>query len=230
MGGRGASSRGSTGGTFSKTALGWDGSEIDLSGYPLKYSGKDPHLAGSQRDKIEAFEREKVKRKVENALILDKNGKELVNKRGGKGSVGIPIDTWRNGAGNDGVMTHNHPRADNGGMLGGTFSGADMTMFTGRPMKTMRAAAAEGTYSISKTNKFDASGASAFFKKADRDFTSRVQKNSIDLANKYRNKEISRDEYIKQHTDSFNKELVALHNTYAEGASKYGYTYTLERR
>jgi hypothetical protein len=228
MGGRGASSRGSTGGTFSKTALGWDGDEIDLSGYPLKYGGKDPHLSGSSREKIEAFEREKVKRKVENALILDKDGNQTYTGRGGKGSVRTPTAAWQEG----GVMTHNHPRSDptDKGMLGGTFSHPDTISFVKNPVKTIRAAATEGTYSMSKTDKFDARGASAHFAKADATFNANLKKTGRELANKYRSKEITYSEYLKQYSNSFNKELVNLHNTYAEGASKYGYTYTLERR
>ena len=228
MGGRGASSRGSTGGTFSKTALGWDGDDIDLSGYPLKYGGKDPHLSGAHRDKIEAFEREKVKRKVENALILDKDGNQTYTGRGGKGSVRTPTSAWKEG----GVMTHNHPRSDptDKGLLGGTFSLADARSFIKNPVKTIRAAASEGTYSMSKTDKFDARGAAAHFSKADATFRTNLKKTGTELANKYRNKEITYSDYLKQHNDAFNKELVALHNTYADGASKYGYTYTLERR
>ena len=106
MGGRGASSRGSTGGSFSKTALGWDGNEIDLGSYPLKYGGKDPHLTGAHREKIEAFEREKVKRKVENALILDKDGNVTCNKRGGKGSVTTPTSAWKE----DGLVAVTHKK------------------------------------------------------------------------------------------------------------------------
>lgn len=226
MGGRGASSRGSTGGTFSKTAFGWDGGEIDLSGSPLKYGGKDPHLSGSSREKIEAFEREKVKRKVENALILDKDGNQTYTGRGGKGSVRTPTAAWKEG----GVMTHNHPRADSPNYLGGTFSGADMSSFVKNPVKTIRAAASEGTYSMSKTDKWDAKGASSYFKSLEARTNANMKNISNDLAKKYRNKEITRDEYLKEHARRWNGEIVALHNAYAAGASKYGYTYTLERR
>ncbi len=233
MGGRGSRSKLPAGSgrervKFENDALGWDGKEIDLSDSPLAYGDKDPNLSDEARKAIEAFENKRVKAKIEFGLGTDANGvpveKEL---RGGSGSV---KPTWKIYFDAE-VFSHNHPRSKEPGTLGGTFSTGDLSCFTSwQKIKTMRATAAEGTYSISKKDNFDARGFRAYYKQAEQACSDRFHKTTADLLHQYTYTDMTGKEYREACTRAFNKYLVETHNALRDGAKTYGYDYTLERR
>lgn len=224
FGGRGASSGGRKGG--GKTAKGElklpDGSKIEFDG-DLKYGGKDTTLTPEARKSIETWEAKRRKAKIEYAYSVHEDGTPVGNEaRGGKGSVRSPASFKGEGT----TFTHNHPRGE--GMLGGTFSTADMRNFANNKNKTSRATAKEGTYSISKTGKFDADG----FKKYVATTHSKIRGDYESVADKlgknFTNGKIDYGTYSKQNAKAFNTMLVNLHGAYSKGQKKYGYTYTLE--
>lgn len=225
FGGRGASSAGGGGGYVAKGELVLpDGSKIEFEGN-LGYGGDDKAVSGNARTAITSWEAKRVKNKVEYAYSVDPDGTPVGSEiRGSKGSVRVPLkyhDTP------DAVFSHVHPRGD--GMLGGTFSSADLRNFANHKNKTVRATAKEGTYSISKTKKFDSRGASQYFTDCHSEFTKGYRKKADSLYYDYKSSKISYDEYLKGNAKAFNTALVKLHNDYAAGQKKYGYTYTLEK-
>lgn len=237
MGGRGSGSRlpkGSGEGRlvarFAKEAKDWSGNEIDLRDSPLAYGDKDTNLSDAARKAVEEFENKRVKAKIEFGMAYDANGvpveKEL---RGGHGSV---KPTWRVFNYSE-VFSHNHPRSNEPGRLGGTFSDADLSCFTDWPkMKTMRATASEGTYSISKKSNFDAAGFRSYVKQIYKECSERHEKAFDDLLGRYHNptSTMTGKQYREEKAKLFNQYLVDTHNQLRAGAKKYGYDYTLERR
>ena len=223
MGGRGASSAGGSGSAKGELVLP-NGSKIEFEG-ELRYGGNDKALSGAARTAVTNWEAKRVKNKVEYAYSVDANGNPLgAEVRGSKGSVRVPRyyhDTP--GA----TFTHIHPRGD--GMLGGTFSSADLSNFANRSQKTVRAAAKEGTYSISKGKSFDATGFRSFVASAESSFKSTYRAKESALSKQYRNGKISYSDYLKGNAKAFNTALVQLHNTYRSGQKQYGYSYTLEK-
>lgn len=225
MGGRGASSGAGSGGGggFAKGELKLpDGSKVEFEG-KLMFGKDDKAVTGIVRKNITDWESKRRKNKIEYAYAVDANGNQIWREvKGGKGSVRVPV-TMHNGE----VFTHIHPRGD--GILGGTFSFADMRNFANYKNKTVRAAAKEGTYSISKGNKFDSSSFKSYASKLDSEFTSKLNTRVKGLNADYRNGKISYDDYSKAYAKAFNTSLVELHNGYLKGQKQYGYTYTLER-
>lgn len=226
FGGRGASSSGGGGGGGG-SAKGElvlpNGSKIEFDG-ELKYGKKDPTLTPEARKAIETWETKRGTAKVEYAYSVYEDGTPVGNEvRGGKGSVRSPYSYHGEGA----TFTHIHPRGD--GMLGGTFSQADMNNFANCKSNTTRAKAKEGTYSISKTGNFDATGFKSYVAKAQADFKANQRQSARTLANDYRSGKINYNEYLAGSAKAFNTALVKLHDTYSAGQKTYGYTYTLEK-
>ena len=224
FGGRGASGGGGGGGATGELVLP-NGSKIEFEG-TLHYDGDDKALSGASRTAITNWEAKRVKNKVEYAFAVDANGNPIGKEvRGSKGSVRSPYafhDTP------DCAFTHIHPRGD--GILGGTFSGADLRNFANYRNKTVRAAAKEGTYSISKGKNFNKDGFKAFARQADANFSANYRKRSSALNKQYREGKISSyADYSKASAKIFNTCLVELHNELRGGQKKYGYTYTLEK-
>ena len=223
MGGRGASSGGGAGSAKGELVLP-NGSKIEFEG-ELHYGGNDKALTGTARTVVTTWEAKRVKNKVEYAYAVDANGNPIgAEIRGSKGSVRVPR-SYHNTP--DGAFTHIHPRGD--GMLGGTFSSADLRNFSNYSQKTVRAAAKEGTYSISKGKNFDATGFKSFIAKAESSFSSTYRTKESALSKQYRSGKISYNDYLKGNAKAFNTALVQLHNTYRSGQKKYGYSYTLEK-
>lgn len=224
----GRNSGGGSGGDITETAKGElrlpDGSPIEFDG-DLNYGQNDPTLSDVTRKNIESWENKRRKNKIEYAFSVDGEGNQIgPERKGGKGSVGVPIyyhDT------DNATFTHIHPRSD--GMLGGTFSGADLRNFANYKNKTVRAAAKEGTYSISKGKNFDKKGFAEMVRKADAEFTSSQRKAAREIDAKYRDGKISYDKYAKARAKEFNTGLVKLHEFYRQNQTKYGYIYTLEK-
>lgn len=200
-----------------------NGSKIEFEG-ELKFGGKDVTLTKEARKKIEAWEEKRVKNKIEYAYSVMEDGTPVGPEvKGGKGSVRSPIAYKQDGA----TFTHIHPRGD--GMLGGTFSKADLNNFANNPAKTTRAKAKEGAYSISKTSNFDAQGFKGFVDGANRQFNSTYKAKVNAMASDYKSGKISYIDYKKGNAKAFNTALVELHNIYLSGQKQYGYTYTLEK-
>lgn len=226
FGGRGASSAGGGGGGSAQGELTLpDGSKVEFDG-ELKYGADDAALTGKQRIAVGNWEEGRVGGKIEYGYAVDADGNPIGREvRGGKHSVRTPY-SYHEGEGT--VFTHIHPRGD--GMLGGSFSQADVRSFAMRSGTTLRAAAKEGTYSMSKTKNFNRTGFLSHTAKADSTFRKSLRDGVKPLEDAYRSKKISYDDYLKGYAKVFNTALVGLHNDYLAGQKQYGYTYTLERR
>lgn len=226
MGGRGASSGGGGGASFTGALnLGGDDNNIQFDG-TLKYGKNDPGLTGKNRQTIENWEQKRVKSKIEYGFATDGNGDPVGKEiRGGKGSVRVPISYHNQ---ENGAFTHIHPRE--AGVLGGTFSQADLMNFARGKTTTSRAAAKEGTYSISKGKNFNESGFVKFAYEANSRFEQSARAKIKVAKDRYRSGKIDYNTYLSEHGKAFNTALVELHNDYLSGQKKYGYTYTLEKR
>lgn len=201
-----------------------NGSKIEFDG-DLIFDGDDKALKGKARETIENWEAKRGGNKIEYAYATDKDGNPIGNEiRGSKGSVSVPRSYHES---DGGTFTHIHPRGD--GMLGGTFSDADLFNFAYRSNKTVRARAKEGTYSISKTDKFDANGFNRMVLIANSNFDKTQRKLSNELSKKYSNNEINYNQYLLGVGKAFNTALVQLHNEYRANQKQYGYKYTLEK-
>lgn len=232
FGGRGSSSGGGSGGAGSERFIAdSDGTNIDLGSAKLKYGGDDKAVTGAQRAAVEAQEKKRVTAQVEYCQGFDANGTAVDKEhRGGKGSV---RPSWAQV--NAETFTHNHPRQ--AGVLGGSFSvgdarsGGDIYGFThGEKMRTMRASAKEGTYSITKGKNFNALGTYNHCVGIQKTARASYNTRNSNLAASFKAGKITWDMYNKGVNQSFNQYLVEMHNGFAAGAKKYGYTYTLERR
>ena len=222
FGGRGASGGGGGGATGELVLP--DGSKIEFEG-TLHMDGNDKGVTGAARTAVTNWEAKRVKNKVEYAYSVDKDGNPIGNEvRGSKGSVRSPHSYHDTP---DCVFTHIHPRGD--GMLGGTFSQADLFNFANNRQKTERAAAKEGTYSISKSKGFDAMGFKNFAAKANSDFKANYGKRVKAAGKAYREGKMSYADYAKANAKAFNTSLVEMHNALRSGQKQYGYTYTLEK-
>ena len=227
---------GGGGGSDSVTSvIGQGGVQIDLTATPLVYGKLDPSISPAERRALEAQEDKRRNAAVEYAYAVqadgspatDIYGNPLKEKRGGKGSCAVPYRMWVQ----DGTLTHNHPRTgDETGMLGGTFSTADIDGFASRGLRTMRAAAAEGTYSISKGKNFNSSGLRKYRLEIERTANSAARQKVLDAGERYKRGEISRTQLMKAATEATNAALVQIHNGLIAGQQQYGYVYTLERR
>lgn len=219
-------SGGGGGASFTGTLnLGGDDSNIQFDG-TLKYGKKDPVLKGKNRQAIEAWEGKRAKAKIEYAFATDGDGNPVGREiRGGKGSVRVPISYHNQ---ENGAFTHIHPRE--AGVLGGTFSNADLYNFANGKSAVTRAVAKEGTYSISKGKNFDQSGFKKFVNDADAKFAKTAKSNIKKASERYRSGKIDYNTYLSEYGKAFNSALVELHNIYLSGQKKYGYNYSLEKR
>ena len=162
---------------------------------------------------------------VEYAFAVDGNGDPVGREiRGGRGSVSVPR-SYHDQEG--GVFTHIHPRE--AGVLGGTFSDADLYNFAKGKSKGTRAAAKEGTYSISKTGNFDRKGFEAYVAQCNKEFDSNINRMAKDARDAFYAGKVDYSSYRAMHRKNANTALVNLHNAYAAGQKKYGYVYTLEQ-
>ena len=196
---------------------------------PLIYGQKDQAVTGNVRTAIEAQETKRLTAKSEYGLMLDKYGNPVGSEvHGGKGSVRMPYGVFLT---KGGIFTHNHPCGKGEeGVLGGTFSPADMKTFAKNPTWTMRASAAEGTYSITKTLSFDSAGFNSYVSKINSAATSALNKANTDLLNNVRMGNVAYSDYTQKAKNNFNNFLVEVHNGMLAGQKQYGYNYTLEER
>lgn len=229
--GRGRSKVGGGGGGGSKqvtTVTVQSGATVQLD-QPLVYGAKDPAVTGAVRTAIEAQETKRLTAKVEYAYVADQNGNQIGSeRRGGAGSVSTPLWYFQQ----DATFTHNHPRnnTNEAGYLGGTFSNADLYSFSSTRIRTFRASAAEGTYSISKTSAFHARQFMRYANSLDKTATSNHKARVNKLAADVSSGKLTWSAYKQQTSNSFNSMLIELHNGLLAGQAQYGYTYTLEGR
>ena len=225
FGGRGSSNPQGGGNGFEKkgaTSLKDGSSTIDLSGSPLRFGKDDARIREKLRAGVEEFEEKYRGSAVEYGATFNENGYQHTETRGTKTSVKISTldydmaDTY----------SHIHPREE--GILGGTFSETDLSHFAKFHVKTCRAAAKEGTYSISKGKNFDSTGFGEFVKREFGKVTSEAHKTATVLNRKINTMQY--ETYSQGIKDINNKMLVGLHNVLISGQKQFGYKYTLERR
>lgn len=223
--GTGSSGSGSRGLSAGRSISDYDGSRIDMSHAPLKYGKDDASLKGAVKDVVSKFEDKRMKAKVEYGFLTDDKGNIITEKRGGKGGVAMYDRDWAKAT----VMSHIHPRE--AGMLGGSFSEADIDTFTYfNNVRTMRAVAKEGIYSMTKGKSFNASGLKSYFNQRHSELRAGFSKTANALNKSYKSGQIDYDTYYKRYSREFNKFLSDSHRMILDGQKKFGYTYTLERR
>lgn len=196
---------------------------IDLTGSPLVYGKDDAGLQGAARTAIEAFEQKRKGAKIEFSTFVMDDGTVIENNRGGKGSVGASLYA-RNKAD---VMSHNHPRRE--GIIGGTFSDADLSNFGKFNQHTIRATAKEGTYSMTKGKNFHGRSLVKDYKIQTALFEAAAGAEVNKLNNDVKTGKISYKKYLAEMNAVNNKMLIQGHNFLLANQKKYDYTYQLER-
>ena len=199
FGGRGASLGTTKGGELS-LGYGKDNStQLDvssLSGFPVKL-----------KNEFEDFMKMR-NQKIENAYLIDKNGKVVAGATGDRHSVSIDYREEQKGM----TLTHNHPSS-----YGGTFSGADMYHFTNSQLKSIRAVGKEGTYVMSAKKNANYMGLNRALAKDLPRIKSQASKNATLKANKGASRTVVRKAYVD-----------TLHSWYKKNASKYGFDYSFK--
>lgn len=199
-------------------------------------------MSTAERTAVDAFENKRFKNKIEYGTLIAINGRVLIEKKGSSGSVSMPSGYYKLAS----VMSHNHPRGKGEeGLIGGTFSEADISTLNYDRLYTIRATAAEGTYSMTKGVSFDSAGLQAYYRKVDNSLNKAFTQSVMDAVNAYTKLRTEHanggnvsakavqdayQHYKDTETREFNRYLVGLHNALLAGQKKYGYTYTLERR
>lgn len=202
---------------------------------------KEPEKEQPKEDGIEAFgkttlpdavvktcqsvEAKTVSRKTEKLTIVDEDGNILLEKSGGKGSVSFGAkegflmnDTT--------TVTHNHP-----GEYGGTFSGADVSVFVDYRLKAIRAVGAEGTYSLERTSKVNSNTAYDFnqaFKARSNNVNDTMRKEYKTMKSKVARGEVKVDDANQHLTDKRTSLCNDQHEWLTQNASKYGFNYVFE--
>ena len=226
--GRGSS--GITSGTVATSVVTQAGKKINLAGTPLIYGGLDKSISAAQRKILEAQEKKRLVAKREHALLVGQDGSVAgAEVHGGSGSCKIPIGwSYTKGA----VLTHNHPRGGAGEdwVIGGTFSPGDIKHFSNGRYATMRASAAEGTYSITKGSNFNGAGFITYAKGVSAAATRKHNQTTNQLKQDCASNKITYTDYRKGCNKAFNSMLIEIHNGLMSGQKTYGYSYTLERR
>lgn len=198
------------------------GERIEFDG-SLSY-GRDSRVSGVVREQIENWENRRRNSKIEFAYSVTPDGTVIDEKRGGKTSVQATLEMHdTEGA----TFTHNHPRQD--GILGGTFSYADLSNFVRFKNVTERAAAKEGTYSISKLPNFNRDGFLKMAGDSNKNRRAEYEKKHRAIREDVKSGKISRETAKKMYSKVFNTFLVGLHQDLETGQKTYGYTYTLEK-
>ena len=221
--GRGESKANGSFGT--RNVMTQSGDVVELS-EPLMYGKEDSSISKAQRAILENQEKKRATAKIEYGLVVDENGTIVGPEAKGNGGH-VTFDSSQFVT--NGVMTHNHPRGKGSeGVLGGTFSEGDLRVFGKTKLKTMRASAAEGTYSITKEKNFNKTEFDAHVTT----IRSHAQNNLRRAYDAIDNKWLFLDhaKYTKARNSAFNDFLVELHNGLIKGQKQCGYTYTLERR
>ena len=226
--GRGSSgiTAGSTGKTVTSIVT-QGGNTLDLTYTPLVYGGLDKSISKAARTALETQEKKRLTAKREHALLVGDDGSIAgAEVNGGSGSCPIPYSwTQTRGA----ILTHNHPRGKGEEYtIGGTFSPGDARHFANSKYATIRASAAEGTYSMTKGKNFDSAGFLNYAKSIDSAASKNRNRKLAKLKQDCVNGTITYTQYRNRSTKTFNEMLIEIHNGYIAGQKQYGYTYTLE--
>ena len=200
-----------------------NGKTVYLSS-PLVYGRRDKlQIPVGELDKWE--QAKKNSSRNEQVAMLADDGSVLYEGGGGKNSAGLPPQFLTKTA----VLTHTHPRGKMTKQIGGTLSTQDLFVFNSfKNIQTMRAVAAEGTYSITKGANFNAHEFKLLVKdmnKAYKNMQAKVDTIGVD----YLTGKITQHAYYKNTEQVFNAYLVDSHNTLLKGRKKCGYSYSLER-
>ena len=159
----------------------------------------------------------------EELRVVDRDGFVIGASVGDEGSVGITARTAANLRGN--VLTHNHPRSDDG-MNGGTFSTADIGIMARYGVSELRATAREGTYSLRAGNNANPAG---FYNELMDPRTQRSLYTQMTSAGRRINPADFSDK--QSYTNAvFNAQVKVYDNWYKRNAGKYGLIYTFEKR
>ena len=220
MGGR------SGGSGFSTGTLSTEFGDVDLTNIRLKYGKDDSKVDKVIRDKLEIFEDGYINDKKEFSVTYREDGSQVGKiVTGTEHNVTPIINNDRNL-----TISHIHPRSGVPNELGGTFSVADIGVYADYSnIKTMRAAAKEGIYSITKGAHFDKQGFVDYFKKEQDKNRLQYRKEIAKIRMQVGSGNISAVEALRLNSRAFNKYLVANHESLLRGRNKYGYDYTLER-
>lgn len=198
----------------------------------LTYGENDPHVAGDTRSKVEDFENKRRNAKIEYNMSVDNKGIIRDMNKGGPHSCSVSL-YWLDSAVSH---THIHPLGkvakgfDVRYEMGGTFSVKDLDNLVKTRCSNYRAAAAEGTYSISKLPSTNGKGLVMAYQQAYdniiADFADRISK----LNTRYlQSTSMPYDDYLKEYSSEWSTALIQLHNWLLSNQSKYNYYYTLER-
>ena len=165
-----------------------------------------------------------VNRKTEKMTLVAENGRIILEKSGGKGSVsfgareGLLMDSST-------TITHNHP-----GVYGGTFSGADVKVLVDYKLKAIRAVGKEGTYSLERAD--TNSNKSYDFKQA---YGQMSNATNGKMRTRYQSQksrvasgEISVDDANTQLSDYRTSLCNEQHEWLVQNAAKYGFNYVFE--
>ena len=209
------------------------GTTLDLTSMPLVYGQKEKAIQGNLRTSLEAQENKRKNAKIEYGMLYDENGRALMTEaKGGKGSVSMPSYIYQKAT----AMTHNHPRGKNEeDILGGTFSIEDFgALVRFDNLQTIRASAAEGTYSFTKGKNFNGKGFMQFAKDSNNKRYGEMKQSVKSLSNTFAQQrragnKPSFDKYVKDCNVAMNKYLIDCHNDLLAGQKQYGYSYMLER-
>lgn len=201
FGGRGASSLGGStkSGKLRRKLSSKHYEQLDvsaLSGFPVKL-----------KDEFENY-MDMKSYEVENGYLMDKDGKVVAGARGDKHSVGVAYSGSQEGF----TLTHNHPSG-----YGGTFSGPDIAHLTEGKLKSIRAVAREGTYSMTAKKGANYDGLNRALAKEMNKLNQRGAKKGLSAQNKGKSKNEVRKAYVD-----------VLHDWYKKNASKYGFTYSFK--
>lgn len=165
-----------------------------------------------------------VNRKTEKMTLVAENGRVILEKNGGKGSVsfgareGLLMDSST-------TLTHNHP-----GVYGGTFSGADVKVFVDYKLKAIRAVGKEGTYSLERgdTNSNKAYDFKQAYAKMSNSTNGKIQTEYKSLKAKVARGETSVDDANKQLSEKRTSLCNEQHDWLVQNAAKYGFNYVFE--
>lgn len=214
-----------------RTVIASNKDSITINGDKIEYEGNltqtinDPSLNATQRSIVEAWEKKRENQKIEYANAVGYNGSEYGEIRGTRNHVNTPKYYQEN---KGSVFTHIHPR--DSGMLGGTFSVADIQNWVYKASQTKRAVAKEGTYSISKGKNFNARQFMAYYSNAykteEKVYSAKVK----GLMNQLSSGQIGIKQFGSESNKAFNTFLVALHKDLMDNQNTYGYHYYLEKR
>lgn len=171
------------------------------------------HMAGFPINDIAEFESyiRMANERVEYGYIIDKNGKMVAGAKGTSGSVGIAYDNQEGT-----TVTHNHP-----GSYGGTFSDGDINHLTMAKLKSIRAVAKEGTYSMKATKRANPIGLNKALAKDLKNIHIKARINANNATSKVTNKRKAKIVERKAYTDT-------VSDWYKTNAKKYGYTYSFK--